>query len=242
MEGAVDGNNIALRQHLLQVLDSAAANILLLLRWKRLVVEVQELLAVERLQPAKHTLTDTANGDSTDDLVLEIVFVLGDCGDVPFTAFDLLVGWDEVTDEDEDGHDDMLCHRHDVGTSDFCNGDTAIGLVGGIQIDVVRTDSRSDGDFEVLGLRETLCGEIAWMEAVIDVSLDSMVDSQATMLNAKMDTYGVVMMTSASTSSWSNLLFSPSLSEVVTSVWPWSSSHLRMPSSFSVVPKSCGSC
>lgn len=50
------------------------------------------------------------------------------------------------------------------------------------------------------------------------------------------------MMTSASTSSFSNLLLSPSLSEVVTRVWPWSSIHLRIPSSFSVVPSSFGSC
>jgi len=50
----------------------------------------------------------------------------------------------------------------------------------------------------------------------------------------------VVMMISASTSSWSNFEFSPSLSEVVTSVWPCSSSQGRMPSSFSVVPRSSG--
>jgi hypothetical protein len=54
--------------------------------------------------------------------------------------------------------------------------------------------------------------------------------------------YGVVMMTSASTSSLSNVEFSPSLSEVVTSVCPWSSSHFRMPSSFSVVPRRAGCC
>ena len=53
-------------------------------------------------------------------------------------------------------------------------------------------------------------------------------------------TYGVVMMISASTSSLSNFESSPSLSEVVTRVCPWSSSHLRIPSSFSVVPKSSG--
>ena len=55
-------------------------------------------------------------------------------------------------------------------------------------------------------------------------------------------THGVVMMTSASTSSLSKVEFSPSLSEVVTSVWPWSSNHLRMPSSFSVVPSRSGCC
>lgn len=62
------------------------------------------------------------------------------------------------------------------------------------------------------------------------------------MRRSRVSTYGVVMMTSASTSSWSNLEFSPSLSEVVTRVWPWSSSHLRMPSSFSVVPRRAGTC
>jgi hypothetical protein len=53
-------------------------------------------------------------------------------------------------------------------------------------------------------------------------------------------TYGVVMITSASGMCWSNVEFSPSLSDVVTSSWPWSSSHLRIPSSFSVVPRSSG--
>lgn len=48
------------------------------------------------------------------------------------------------------------------------------------------------------------------------------------------------MMTSASTSSFSKTELGPSLSEVVTRVWPWSSSHLRMPSSFSVVPRRAG--
>lgn len=54
------------------------------------------------------------------------------------------------------------------------------------------------------------------------------------------ETYGVVMMISASTSSFSKTESGPSLSEVVTRVWPWSSSHLRMPSSFSVVPSRAG--
>lgn len=48
------------------------------------------------------------------------------------------------------------------------------------------------------------------------------------------------MMISASTSSLSKVEFSPSLSEVVTRVWPWSSSHFRMPSSFWVVPSRPG--
>lgn len=53
-------------------------------------------------------------------------------------------------------------------------------------------------------------------------------------------TNGVVMITSASTSSLSKVEFSLSLSEVVTTVWPWSSSHFLIPSSFSVVPRRPG--
>jgi hypothetical protein len=48
------------------------------------------------------------------------------------------------------------------------------------------------------------------------------------------------MMTSASTRCLSNSEPSPSLSEVVTSSWPWSSNHFLMPSSFSVVPRRRG--
>jgi hypothetical protein len=85
MERAVNGDNITLGQHLLEILDTSAADLLLNFGLKRLVVEVEKLLAVERLETAEHTLTDTANGNGTDDLVLEIVLVLGDSGNIPFT-------------------------------------------------------------------------------------------------------------------------------------------------------------
>jgi hypothetical protein len=111
---AVDGNDIALGQHLLEVLDTAAANLLLLVASQGLVVEVQELLAVEGLETAEHTLSDTTDSDGTDNLVLEVVLVLSDLSDVPFTLDDLLVGGDEVADEGQDGHDDVLSDGNDV--------------------------------------------------------------------------------------------------------------------------------
>lgn len=54
-------------------------------------------------------------------------------------------------------------------------------------------------------------------------------------------TYGVVMMTSASGMCLSKVEFSPSLSEVVTSSWPWEVIHSLRPSSFSVQPRRRGS-
>src|SRR5688500_6149776 len=103
-----------LSQHLLQIINTSATNLLLNLSLKRLIVKVQQLLAVERLQTTKNTLSDTSNGNSTDDFAFEIKFVLGCCSNVPFSGLDLLVSWNEVTDEDKDGHDDMFSDRDDV--------------------------------------------------------------------------------------------------------------------------------
>ena len=164
MQGSVDGDDITLGEHLLEVLDATAANLGLLLGRQGLVVVVEELLAVECLQTAEDTLSDTTNGDGTDDLVLKIVLVLGDGGNVPVTSGNLLVGRDKVADEDEHGHDDVLGNRDDVGTSDLGNSDTAVGLVGSVQVNVVRTNTGSDGNLEVLCLGQTLLGQVTGME------------------------------------------------------------------------------
>jgi len=170
VQRAVDGHDIALRQHVLEVLNSPATNLLLLLGSQTLVVKVQQLLAVEGLQPAEDALADTANSHGTDDLVLQVVLVLGDGRDVPVAGGDLLVGGDEVADQDEDSHDDVLSDGHHVGAGDLGNGDTAVGRVGSIQVDVVRTNTGRHGDLELLCLGEALLGEVAGVEAVMLVS------------------------------------------------------------------------
>jgi hypothetical protein len=162
---AVDGNNITLRQHLLQILDSSASNLLLNLRRQRLVIKVQKLLAVERLQSSENTLTNTANSDGTDNLALEIKLVLGGGSNIPFTSLDLLVCRDEVSDKDEDGHDDVLGDGDDVGSGNLCDCDTSIGLVGRIEINVIGSNTSCNGNLQVLCLCESLGGEVTWMES-----------------------------------------------------------------------------
>ena len=166
VQGAVDGDNITLSKHVLEVLDTAAANLLLNLGAQRLVVVVEELLAVEGLQTAEHTLTNTTDGNGTDDLALEVELVLGDGGNVPLTTGDLLVGRDKVADQVEDGHDDVLGDGDDVASGNFGNGETTVGLVGSVEVDVVRANTSSDSDLEVLGLGQTLSGEVTGVEAV----------------------------------------------------------------------------
>lgn len=170
MQRAVDGDHITLGQHLLQVVNATAADLLLDLGAQRLVVVVEQLLAVEGLQAAEHTLTNAADSDGSDDLALEVVLVLSHGGDVPLSADDLLVGGDEVADQSQDGHDDVLRNGDHVAAGHLDDGNAAVGDVGGIEIDVVRTDTGGDGDLQVLGLGQTLRGQITGVEAMIRVS------------------------------------------------------------------------
>lgn len=170
VQRAVDGNDVALGEHVLEALDAAAADLLLLLGGQGLVVEVEQLLAVEGLEAAQDTLADAADGDGADDLALEVELVLGRLGHVPVAAGDLLAGGAEVADEREDGHDDVLGDGDDVGAGDLGDGDAAVGLVGDVQVDVVGADAGGDGDLEVLALAQALSGEVTGVEAGVGVS------------------------------------------------------------------------
>jgi hypothetical protein len=75
------------------------------------------------------------------------------------------VGRDKVADEQEDGHDDVLGDGNDVGAGDLGDRDAAVGLVGGIEVNVVGADAGGDGELQVLGLGEALSGQVARVKA-----------------------------------------------------------------------------
>jgi hypothetical protein len=164
VERAVDGDNVTLGKQLLEGVNAAASNLLLLLIGKGLVVEVEKLLAVEGLEAAEDTLTNAADSDGTDNLALEIELLLGSVGDIPLTTLDLLVSRDEVADEDEDGHEDVLSNGDDVGASDLSDSDTTVGLVGSVEVDVVRADTSGNSELELLGTGQTLSGQVTGVE------------------------------------------------------------------------------
>lgn len=166
VERAVNGHDIALAKHVLERVDATAANLLLGIGRQRLVVVVEELLAFKGLETAENTLADTADGNGADDLALEVVLVLRDLCDVPAALGNHLVGRSVVADQVEDGHDDVLGDGDDVGASDLGDGDATVGLVGGVEVDVVGADTGGDGDLEVLGFCEAFGGEVTGVEAV----------------------------------------------------------------------------
>lgn len=166
MQRAVDSNNVTLSEHLLEVLNTTATNLLLGLGAQGLVVVVEQLLAVEGLQTAEHTLTDTADSNGTDNLALQVELVLGDSSDIPLAVADLVVGRNEVANQEKDGHDDVLSDGDNVGTSDLGDGDTTVGLVGGIEVNVVGANTSSDSKLQLLGLGQTLSSEVSRVEAI----------------------------------------------------------------------------
>jgi len=166
---AVDGNDIALRDKLLEVLDAAGIHSLGSGSGEGSIVVVEELLGVEGLEALENAVADTTSTDGADNLALEIKGVASNIRDLPVAALDHLVGGDKVADEEEDAHDDVLCNGGDVGAGHFQDLDSAVDS--SVEIDVVRADTCGDADLEVLGLVDELLGEVARVEGGGDEDL-----------------------------------------------------------------------
>lgn len=165
VERAVDRDNIALRQHILEALNTTAADLLLSFGAEGLVIVVEELFAVEWLQPAEDTLADTADSNCSNDLSFKIELVLGYSSHVPFPCCHHLVCRDEVTDKGKDGHDNVLGDGDHVAASHLSDGNTAVGCVGSIEVDVVRSNTCCNSKLEVLGFGQSFCGKVTGVES-----------------------------------------------------------------------------
>lgn len=137
--------------------------------WQRSVVVVQQLLAVKWLQALQNTEPDTASTDCADDLVLQVVRVPRDLGDVPVPALDHLVCGHKVPDEEEDAHDDVLSDRHDVRARYLEHLDPVLDR--SVEVDVVGPNAGGDAELQALGLLDQIAGEIAWVEGSGDEDL-----------------------------------------------------------------------
>ena len=81
MKRAVDSEDIELAEELLEVLNTTSLDLLLSRLGEVLVVIVKELLGLERDEALKDAEADAAGTEGSDDLVLEVVGVLGLSGD-----------------------------------------------------------------------------------------------------------------------------------------------------------------
>jgi hypothetical protein len=165
VQWAVDGDNVTLRQHFLEVLNSAATNLFLNLWLQRLIIEIEEFFAIKRLQTSQNALANAADSYGTDNLVFEIILILGHGGNVPVSSLDLFVCRNKVSDEQEDSHDNVFGDGYDVGTSNLGDGDTAIGLVCSVQIDMIGSNTSGHGNLELLCFGKTFGSEVTGVES-----------------------------------------------------------------------------
>jgi hypothetical protein len=174
VERTVDGDDISLSEHVLEFLNSAAADLLGSFGGELLVIEVEEFLAVEGYETSQDTFTDTSDTDGGNNLALDIERVFCNLSDIPLTSCNLLMSWDKVADESEHGENDMFSDRDDIGSSDF--SDEEFLLVGSCQIDVVGscrlelpmkwgyTDTGGDASLQFLCLLNTFPVDVSRVE------------------------------------------------------------------------------
>jgi hypothetical protein len=168
---------------------------------------------------------------ASTNLALEVERVARNLGDGPVAALDHLVRGDEVADEEEDAHHDVLRDGDDVGAGDLEDLDPA--LDGRVEVDVVRADAGGDAELEVLRRVDELAREVARVEGRRneDLRLRAAVSRGRARREARRTSLRWC---------W-NALSAPSFSEVTMSSWPWLSRNWRSPSSFSTVPSRRGS-
>jgi hypothetical protein len=71
----------------------------------------------------------------------------------------------------------VLGHRHHVRPRHLGDGDAAVGLVGRVEINMVRADTCRDGELEILGLGKAVGRQVSGVEAgwaLLDVDGDSL--------------------------------------------------------------------
>lgn len=104
MKRAVDGDDITLRDHVLKFLHSSSLDSLGRLSREASVIEPQKLLAIEGLQSLQDSVPDSTTAYGTDNLTLEVKGITSNFGNVPVVGLDLLVSWNKVANQKQDGH------------------------------------------------------------------------------------------------------------------------------------------
>jgi len=162
VERRIDRDHITLLDKLFDRVHALGTKLLLGGRIELVVVVVEQLSTIERLQALKNATADPADTHSANDLVLQVVRILRNLRNIPTTRRVLPMRGDEVAHEIENRHHRMLGHGCDVRSSDLVHADLA--LVRLREVNVVAAHSSSHRILEILGLVNALCREITGVE------------------------------------------------------------------------------
>ena len=124
---------------------------------------------IERRKAPQHRRADPSRRDRPDLHPLQVVLARGAVGDVPAAVHHPLIGRDVVAYEREDHHHDVLGDADAVAVGDL--GDRDPALDGGLQIDVVRSDSSRHGELQPGRLGDPLGRQVRRPERLGDHDL-----------------------------------------------------------------------
>lgn len=169
VQWAVDGNHITLAQKVLEVVDSAHAHLLGSFSRQLGVVIIEKLLGGKGNHSLQDSVSNTSGANGTDDLVLQVKGVSRNLRDLPVAADSLGVTDIVVAHQNQNRHYDVLGDGDYIGARNLGDGDLV--LVGGVEVDVVRSDTGSDTELEVLGAVQELLGSVSRVEGRGDQNL-----------------------------------------------------------------------
>jgi len=157
VERAVDGDNVAVRNHVFH--SGVIGQVELGLNVSRETMSVIVVkLNIEGIKSAENGKTDTTRRNGTDVHAFKIVGTRDTVSDVPSTRHNLLVGGNVIADKGEDHHDDVFSNADGVAESDL--SDCNVAGASSFQVDVIRADTGGETHLKVRGLSNALCRDI----------------------------------------------------------------------------------
>ncbi len=123
-------------------------------------------LDVEGLETPKHRRADAACRDGADVHALQVIGACDAIRNVPAAIDDPLMGRQVVADQREDHHHHVLGHADAVAVGHLGDGDAPIHRR--LQVDVIRADTGSDRELQIVGLADSLLGQVGGPERLRD--------------------------------------------------------------------------
>jgi hypothetical protein len=123
-------------------------------------------LHVERLEAPQHRRADPAGGDGADMHPLDVERAGDAVGDVPAAGAGDFVRGDEVPDQSQDRHHDMLGDADRVAIGHFGDGDAPLDRR--LEVDMVGADAGGDRQLQSIRLGDPLAGQIGRPERLGD--------------------------------------------------------------------------
>ena len=157
MQGGVDRDDIANAHQRLGVRVEGHVQLLLHVGREAMPIGIVQL-DVEGLEAAEDRRADASRSHRAHRHSFQIVGAGYTVGDVPSAVHDPLIRRDVIAHQRQDHHHDVLRHADAVAVRDL--GDGHPSLDGCLQVYVIRSNARRNGQLQLPRLGDALCREV----------------------------------------------------------------------------------